>query len=309
MSIFPKRTLRNTQVTIHWNFNTATLTKEHSVPYVRIGVQAPDGQLTMLHDGHLLRLPHQPAETSSPDVAAQTLPKSVPLLVLASYLSGRQARATLVDLLHGIHTGRHYYFTYAVPPNAPLGKYTLLSEVYIDGQVRYSGTAADDFFLVEELVLGLAEATSTGGVTAMLTNPGPEPVPVRVVEYRPAEQPTTASRVHEVPAHGTLRVASTEGQCFVLYNEEREVLPLALSTEPVFLRNQQLLSLDKDVDGEPITYVLAGESDEAYELSGPSREVWKRADGLTVRSQLPDSATQTAYQEMLDAGLLVELPR
>jgi len=309
MSIFPKRALRNTQVTIHWNFNTATLTKEHIVPYVRIGVQAPDGQLTMLHDGHLLRLPGLPAETPSAEVVAQTLPKSVPLLVLASYLSGRQARATLVDLLRGIHTGRHYYFTYPVPPNAPLGKYTLLSEVYIDGQVRYSGTAADDFFLVEELVLSHAETTPTGGITAMLTNSGPEPVPIRVVEYHAIKHPTTVSHLREVPAQGTLQVDSTEGQCFVLYNEEREVLPLALSPEPVFLRNQQLLSLEKEVDGEAVTYVLAGEADEAYELSGPSREVWKRADGLTVRSQLPDSALQNAYQEMLDAGLLLELPR
>ena len=95
MSIFPKRTLRGSQVTIHWNFNTASLTETHIVPYVRIGVRAPDGQLTMLHDGHLLRLPGLPAETPPVAVVAQTLPKSVPLLVLADYLSGRQQRAAL----------------------------------------------------------------------------------------------------------------------------------------------------------------------------------------------------------------------
>ncbi|MBC8082118.1 MAG: hypothetical protein H7Z21_02800 [Hymenobacter sp.] len=309
MSIFPKRTLRGSQVTIHWNFNTATLTETHIVPYVRIGVYAPNGQLTLLHDGHILRLPGLPAGTPAADVVMQTLPKSVPLLVLADYLSGRQARAALVDMLRGIHTGRHYYFTYPVPPDAPLGKYTLLSEVYVDGQVRYSGTAADDFFLVEELQLGPGETTPTGGLVATLTNSGPESVPIRVVDYQPARQPTTASYVREVPAQGALRVESTAAQCFVLYNEEREVLPIALSTESGFLRNQQLLSLDKEVEGQAVTYVLAGEADEAYELSGPSREVWQRADGLAVRSQLVGSALQTAYQEMLEAGLIQELPR
>lgn len=309
MSIFPKRTLRGSQVTIHWNFNTATLTGKHIVPYVRIGVYAPDGRLTLLHDGHLLRLPGLPAETPPADVVAQTLPKSVPLLVLADYLSGRQARTALVDMLRGIHTGRHYYFTYPVPPDAPLGKYTLLSEVYIDGQVRYSGTAADDFFLVEALTLGPGEVTPVGGLAATLTNPGPEPVPVRVVEYQPTQQPTTASYVREVPAQGTLRLESAAAHCFVLYNEEREVLPVALSAEVGFLRNQQLLSLDKEVEGQAVTYVLAGEDDEAYELTGPSREVWQRADGLAVRGQLDSSALQSAYQEMLEAGLIQEVTR
>ena len=310
MSIFPKRTLRGSQVTIHWNFNTASLTQTHIVPYVRIGVYAPGGQLTMLHDGHLLRLPGLPAETPPAAVVAQTLPKSVPLLVLADYLSGRQQRAALVDMLRGIHTGRHYYFTYAVPPDAPLGRYTLLSEVYIDGQVRHSGTAADDYFLVEELHLSAAETTPTGNLTATLSNPGPVPVPVRVVEYQPAQQPTTASCVREVPAQGSLRIESAAAQqCFVLYNEEREVLALALSAEPVFVRNQQLLSLDKEVEGQSVTYVLTGDTDDAYELTGASRELWQRADGLGVRSQLSDPALQNAYQDMLDAGLIVELPR
>jgi hypothetical protein len=309
MSIFPKRTLRGTQVTIHWNFNTSGLTETHIVPYVRIGVRTPDGQLTMLHDGYLLRLPGPPPQVPAADVVAHTLPKSVPLLVLASYFSGRHQRADLVEMLRGIHTGRHYYFTYHVPPDAPLGRYILLSEVYIDGQVRHSGTAADDYFLVEALHLSMADTTPAGNLTATLSNPGPEPVPVRVVEYQPGQQPSTASYVREVPAQGTLRVETAAPQGFVLYNEEREVLPLVLSAEPVFLRNQQLLALDKEVEGQAITYVLAADTDEAYELTGPSREVWQRADGLAVRGQLEGPALQAAYQEMLEAGLILELPR
>ena len=310
MSIFPKRTRRGTTVTIHWNFNTTGLTQAHIYPYARIGVRAPDGQLTMLHDGHLLRLPDLSTEPMpAAEAAGHYLPKNVPLLVLASYLSGRHSQATLVDMLRGMHTGRHYYFSYQVAADAPLGRYTLLSELYTDGQVRHSGTAADDFFLVEQLELEPERSPAEGGCRALITNPGPEPVPVRVVEYWPGKQPATANYVREVPALGTLRVESDAAQCFVLYNEERETLPVHRPAEPGFLRNQQLLSLDKVVGDQPTTYVLTGTDDEAYELTGPSREVWRRADGLTGRHQLNGPDQQAAYDEMLAAGLIIALPR
>jgi len=306
MSIFPKRTRRGTSVTIHWNFNTSQLTQTHIMPFVRLGVQAPDGHVTLLHEGPILALPG-PVPTAPAAAVAQHLPKEVPLLVLASYLSGRHQREALVEMLRGIHTGRHYYFTYAVPAEAPLGKYTLLSELYTDGRLQHSGTAADDFFLVEELHLSPAEARLPGSLVATVTNPGPEPVPIQVVEYHPQQQPTTASSVRKVPACGTLTIESAAPQCFVLYNEEREILPLRLASEPTFLRNQQLLALEKEVDGHPITYVLTGETDEAYELTGPTRTVWHRADGLSSRAQLTDPEEQAAYQLLLDEGLIREL--
>jgi hypothetical protein len=310
MSIFPRRTRRGTQVTIHWNFNTSRLTQAHIMPYVRIGVRAPDGHLTLLHDGHLLALPGPPPPAPAADVAAQHLPKSVPLLVLASSLSGRQPRAKLVEMLEGMHTGRHYYFPFAVAADAPLGRYTLVSELYVDGRVQHSGTAAEDFFFVEDLRLAPTTPSPAGGRVAQLTNSGPEPVPVRVVEYRPGQQPTTACTVQEVPAQGTLTVHTTAAHAFVLYSEEREVLPLlAEAADPVFLRNQLLLAWDKPGEGEPITFVLAGEGDEAYELSGSTRAVWQRADGLSGRAELLEPALQAAYQDLLDAGLILELPR
>ncbi|WP_375587596.1 hypothetical protein [Flagellimonas aurea] len=44
MSIFPKRTLPGKTVTIHWNFNTASLKGTHIFPLVRIGVKEPLGE-------------------------------------------------------------------------------------------------------------------------------------------------------------------------------------------------------------------------------------------------------------------------
>lgn len=43
MSIFPKRTLQDTSVTIHWNFNTSKLKGTHRFPLVCIGVKDPLG--------------------------------------------------------------------------------------------------------------------------------------------------------------------------------------------------------------------------------------------------------------------------
>ncbi|WP_315814860.1 hypothetical protein [Paraflavitalea speifideaquila] len=75
----------------------------------------------------------------------QYLNKHTPLVVLASYLAGQQPREKLVEILTNIQNGRHYYFTWAIPANAAPGKYTLLSEMYLDGTLKQSGTAADDF--------------------------------------------------------------------------------------------------------------------------------------------------------------------
>ncbi|MEJ7658801.1 MAG: hypothetical protein WKG07_03810 [Hymenobacter sp.] len=55
--------------------------------------------------------------------------------------------------------------------------------------------------------------------------------------------------------------------------------------------------------------MLAGEADEAYELTGPTRAVWQQANGLLTRPELAEPTLQTAYQELLAAGLIQELPR
>ncbi|WP_345072281.1 hypothetical protein [Hymenobacter fastidiosus] len=59
------------------------------------------------HNGHILRLPGPPPKTLAAAVATQALPKSVPLLVLADYLSGHQ-REALGTMRRGGHTGRPY---------------------------------------------------------------------------------------------------------------------------------------------------------------------------------------------------------
>lgn len=311
MSIFPKRARPGQSVTIHWNFNTAALTATHIYPFVRIGVRDPAGQLTLLLEDHLLALPNpEPGPAAPTPAPTGELRPSLPLLVLASYLSGPRKREALVDLLRGMQTGRHFYFVYQVPADAPLGRYTLLSEVHGEGQVRHSKTAEEDFFLVESVEVLAVQAAGGADWTATVRNPGPEPVPVKVVEYFPGQRPNVRMTPHQLPPQTTVELPLASARSFLLYSEDRQTLPLtAAYPAPTYLRNQQLLAIDKPTADEPTTYVLAPGEEAGYELSGPSRALWNRADGLVTQAELlaglPDDA---ALREMLAEGLLRELP-
>ncbi|NMH89060.1 hypothetical protein [Flavivirga algicola] len=151
MSIFPKRAIPGKTVTIHWNFNISSLKNVHIFPRVRIGVKDPNGNVTMLFEEYVLGLPNSEDEiTPQKERTFKYLKKNVPLLLLADYFDGISKREQLIERLKNIQSGRHYYFTYTLPNDAPLGKYTLVSEVHSSGEIKYSKTAADDFFFVEK---------------------------------------------------------------------------------------------------------------------------------------------------------------
>lgn len=309
MSIFPKRTVRNSTVTIHWNFNTAGLRGQHIYPYVRIGVQAPDGQVTMLLQQHLLAFPPvqlKPQETGPVAQKSLYLNKNTPLLILADYLSGTHQKEVLANILQHIQDGKHYYFTYQVPADAPLGKYTLISELYNEGQVKYSKTAADDFFWVEALTIN--EATySNGKGTAVIQNQAPEKTPVRLVEYNRHTHLQPASvTAFELQPFETKTVHFSSPCTWLLYNEERIHLPLWPDNEPAVLRNQQLISVVKETGNEPAVYLLEREGDNGITLTGTSKQLWEQADGLMPRSHFLH-IDKEAYAALLHAGLLHEI--
>lgn len=309
MSIFPKHARPGQPVTIHWNFNTAALTANHIYPFVRIGVRDPTGQLTMLFEDYLLALPN-PAPPAAAPAPTGPLRASLPLLVLASYLSGRRSRETLVDLLQSMQTGRHYYFVYQVPAAAPLGRYTLLSEVHGEGKVRYSKTAEEDFFLVEAVEVIDWQDTGNEVYVATVRNPGPEPVAVKVAEYFPGQEPNVRVAQHELAPQATVRLPLTSARAYLLYNEDRQTLPLTAGHQaPTYLRSQQLLAFDKLTAAEPTTYVLAPGEEAGYELTGSTHALWHRADGLATRAELLTGLpADESLAEMLAEGLLRELP-
>lgn len=305
MSIFPKRTVPGGAVTIHWNFNIAHLANVHVCPWVRIGVKDPLGKETMLFEGHVMGLPDPPspapeeAETHPP---LKYLKKSLPLMVMAEYLSGQVNRETLVNILQNIQSGRHYYFPFHLPIDAPLGKYTLISEVHSQGEIRYSKTAADDFFFVEKVSCQPAEGKSH---TVVAINHSSEPTPVKVVHCHTLEDHKTQTELEVFLMEGQekRRIEGKGTMSFLLYNEERETLPFLPANEPLLWRNQQVLELRKP---EGPLFLLPRTTETGVELTPEAADVWDRANGLITAEGLT-TAQQAALESLKAEGLISEL--
>ncbi len=305
MSIFPKRSVPGDTVTIHWNFNTAHLTDVHICPWVRIGVRDPDGEVTMLFEGHVLGLPDpkdQPPDSSMPTL--KYLNKNLPLMIIADYLSGRHKRERLVEILQNIQSGRHYYFTYPVAKDAPLGKYTLISEVHSGGEIRYSKTAPDDFFLVEKVSLKSTDE-SGGKKNAIIVNHSPEKTPVKMVGCIPTVDGKlqTSVKAFEMEALEEKSIPLKAPMNFLLYNEERQVVPLEEGSPDYLIRNQQVLELNKN-DGS--TYLMKKDKEEGYKCTEQTKALWLRSDGLLNKRHLSDQELE-AYKELKADGLITDI--
>jgi hypothetical protein len=306
MSIFPKRTVAGNSVTIHWNLHAPMDQATPLCPLIRIGIIDPAGQLTMLFEGHVLVMPGTglPAPTYlEQENKLLYLNKHTPLLLLASFLSGGQPREKLVQVLGNIQAGRHYYFTWMVPPDALPGKYQLLSEVHINGSVKYSGTAKDDFFYVEQVT---ASVDAQGRVT--INNHSAEPVPVKLVHYAPGQHTSPLDiQVLEIPAAGHYEVDPGDRELLLVYNEERIVLMLHGLGQKRCVRNQQFPWCSKQEGGEDVIYVLPKEGETGYRLTGVQQQLWMAADGMSTRQQLRHSNNSALYDEMVANRLIEEI--
>ena len=293
MSIFPKRALQGTSVTIHWNFNTAHITDAHVYPFVRIGVQAPDESVRMLFEDYILALPaieqHEHAESTQ----LLHLNKNTPLLVLADYLSTHHKREALVNILKNIQSGRHYYFIYRVAPDAPPGKYKLISEVYNCGEIKYSKTAPDDIFFIEKITFDGNE----------ITNHSTENTPVKIIHYQKGGTLTGENvRVFEMLPKEIIPTNKFPPGSFLLYNEERVIIPLQQKNTVRCIRNQRGLQLEKD---QQLHVML--DNNETYTLHQEAKTIWEMADGIITKKELCHTGNEHLYQEMVLNQLIVEL--
>lgn len=304
MSIFPKRTIQGKTVTIHWNFNTSKLTDFHVLPWIRIGVRDPKGQITMLFEEHVLGLPHEPKTSIEEKPKLKYLNKNVPLLLLADYLSGKQKKEKLIEVLENIHSGRHYYFTFDVANNAPLGKYDLISEMHIEGELKSSKTAIDDFFFVEK-VSYVALEKSVDQKQALIINHAPEKTPIKIVTCLPTTggKIDTAMEVFEMDALEEKKIPLSNRLSFLLYNEERQVIPLQENSTDFLLRNQQVSTLEKP---KGAVYLFKKEENEAYQLNEKQKALWLKADGFLKPESL-DKEEIILLEEMKAEGLIHSL--
>lgn len=303
MSIFPKRSVPGKTVTIHWNFNISSLKNTHIFPFFRLGVKDPNGNVNMIFEEHILGLPNPDSvatESKKGDVTLKYLNKNIPLLLLADYLSGSCKREKLIDILRNIQSGRHYYFSYTLPNDAPLGKYTLVSEIHSSGETKYSKTAKDDFFFVEKITLNQLKKNEN---KAVITNHSPEKTPIKIVEcqYNKYGNLNTKVRVFEIEPLKKTVINLSSNKEFLLYNEEREVIPLTRSSIYA-LRNQQILEMQK----KDKTYLLHKHKEEFYELTEEAEELWKKSDGLYAINKMTNKEREI-FDEMSSEGLIEKI--
>ncbi|MCG7503076.1 hypothetical protein MHM83_14485 [Tenacibaculum sp. Mcav3-52] len=302
MSIFPKRTIQGTTVTIHWNFNTAHLKDKHLCPLVKIGVKDPKGNVTILFENHVVAFPE---ENENKEVVPQKLKylnKNTPLLVLASYLEGACKREKLVEILTNIQAGRHYYFTYNVPDNAPLGKYTLVSEVHNNGNIKYSKTHLDDHFWVEKVSLINVKKEEK---IAMVCNHSEEKTPVKIVRCFINSEGCmkTEMEAFEMNPNETKSLSISTGNTFLLYNEEREIVPLLEETPIHLIKNHEILLVSKSPE---LNYLMKKDTDEAFSLTSEAKELWDKADGLLTKNSLSKKELEI-FKEMEAEGLIKQV--
>ncbi|GAL82450.1 hypothetical protein JCM19274_2967 [Algibacter lectus] len=302
MSIFPKRTIPGKTVTIHWNFNTSHLDGAHLYPLVKIGIKdPPKNNITMLFEEHVIAFPDQKKSKKESLQKLKYLNKNIPLLVLADYLEGPCKREKLVEILTNIQAGRHYYFTYTIPHDAPLGKYSLISEVHNNGNVKYSKTRLDDHFWVEKI--SLVTVTGKGkDRTAVIRNHSEERTPVKIVRCSIDLNGHMESEMEafEMNPKDTKPISISEEKVFLLYNEERETVTLT-EEEPIYLvKNHEILSISKK---NGLDCLMEKDNDEAYWLSPEAKDLWDKSDGLLSKNSLSEKEKEV-LKEMEEQGLI-----
>lgn len=256
----------------------------------------------MLIEKHILALPAVSIEDTAEPGRPLHLNKNLPLMIVADYLSGKQSKEQLIDILQHIQNGRHYYWHYHVPVEAPLGKYTLLSEVVSEGEIRYSKTAADDHFFVEKLHANY-RGYDHGLYYSLIHNPSSEGLPVKILDYAPGSR-LSQDQVHafELRPGETRELELRSRYAYVAYCEERELIPLRpLGTATVF-RNTDWLRLNK---ADQI-YLVHRTDDVAYTLTPEQRELWLALNGIRAAEELKE-AYSGAYGELIAANVINEI--
>jgi hypothetical protein len=295
MSVFPKRTVRGSAVTIHCAVNLDRLVRDFGFPVLRLLVTDPAGTAVVVLERQLLGVPTRPGGAAPPS-------PEVPLLSVMGRLEGSLDGAGAADLLDSVRHGIHHFAVFPVSTTAPLGKYAFTIEVCIDGAVVRSLTEATDHFMVEEITLRAA-GDSPRTPYAVVHNPGPDPVPVTVV-LLPCGGTSGAERYEtQLPPEADTALRVNACCSYLMYSEGREVLPLFDPAVQHLLRNSRISGIRRD----GALYLVSRDSGEVHQLVHDAAvSVWGRANGLLRRDMLTEGEGE-ALDTLRAGGYVVEV--
>ena len=292
MSIFPKRTIPGSGITIHCNIFSKH-EKRIIFPFVTSIIKSPTGKSQQLFKGHVWSLPFDKEHPHD---------KSIPLLLLANTLNAKR-REHLTKSLKNIQQGKHYYFHYSIPQEAEPGKYTVETEVWLDGICSKSATASEDCFYIEKVSLKSFEQNAEHKVS-ILHNHSPEPVPATLIKI------DTSNSID----YNTLKLPPLvdtpvmfDHKAFFVYSEERECIALDPSMKNIWIKNQQCSYLSQKENSEEVTYVLHPAREDALLLTGESKGIWDKANELNLDEHSLTQYDKADINEMIEAGLLIKI--
>jgi hypothetical protein len=276
---------------------------------IRVGVRDPAGSVVSLAEWIFLSVP--PAGVVDDDKRvriAAGIYEAPPLLLLADHL--RKRSETGVELLEVLRdTGRatHRYVRYRVPDDAPLGRHHVEVDMYVNGQRSRSGTADTDFFQVEELRLLTVEGTGARR-RALLHNPSPEPVPVKICEIREVQGGSLecSPRMMSLAPDAQTAIPCPRDGTFLFYAEDLARIALRDPSSPLSVRNP-LCRWVASEDGEEV-YVRREGDERLHVLRGVALRIWKASNGLIGRAELRRGGAARAYDHLLGRDLILELP-
>jgi hypothetical protein len=301
MSLFPRHLCHGQTLTIHLRLSPSP----PCFPWASIVIRDPQGRI-VFEAAHQERawVPDVEEAPRSSTPLGGGLYETQPLLFVAEALRPDVTRqAELVRVLEDIGHARHSYCHWTVPPDAPLGRYEVVTSCWVNGHEHASPTAKDDHVFVERLALESWERAPDGS-RATILNPSPEPTFVRIHELsRDASRVNAVVRRERLPAGAATELRLGSERALLYYAEDAACLWLNAEQQPTWIRSQTCAWL---VRSDELVMVTSQASRRSFSLRGPARAIWLAADGLASRTEL-ESLGPEAFKRMIDAGLLREL--
>ncbi len=305
LSTFPSKLRPGNDVTIHLR------TTPRAPVWARkeIFIVDPLGRRSLCLDRNLPLLPIHFDQDEFDTIRKSAIGfQANPLLMAARYLS-RDSNDTdyFIKTLIALREATHLYQTFNVPLGAPLGKYQVELKTYCEGEVIKSGTAATDFFFVEQLNL-LEVAASGETFDAVVENPSTESVIGRLCD-RSAEDtghPERGIRLIELHPKSTTKITVNNKSAFIVYAGGSEILKLSAADDPFCIRNQAFQTLAKP---SGITFLFHNSVDrqKAYELDDDAQKIWHLAGRFSTRTMVKTEKNADSYDRMIKHGLILEV--
>lgn len=291
---------------IHLCLNIDPKSRFPLTPFLRVTIKDPLGHVTTLFKDHVLLFPGEERFVQDgPEHGAVSLSWLVwdRCLSEASPGSANEIKETLKRL----HSGKHYYFPFDVSKKAVPGRYTLISEMQLDGQCLSSLTQENDVFWVDIVRLkGIKQHQQ--GRWAMIENPSSEPVPAVLVRCPSHGNGGIIQRESvTLPAQQVTELALRHDRCFLTFSEDREVIFLTGQGDlPCVIRNQGIESFQGRGASDHLALAVPRNSDTAFELTAMRKKLWDWAAQCPTRDEVLSDIPISIYNEMLHQGLIFE---